>query len=522
MNKRSLVAAIMLIGVGIIFGVVLVSNFGNSGLTSLFAGGIKDIGAKTPPVAMNEAVRALNDAHISVAKSVNPAVVSINVITETKISKNRIPDLFKFFGMPDDGTGQGDGEENDGGKDQTQKSEGAGSGVVISDDGYIVTNNHVVEDAKADGIKVIFSDKKEYKAKLIGRDPLTDVAVLKIDATGLQAVHVGNSDNVQVGEMVIAVGNPLGLHSTVTSGIVSALGRGALGLNKDNYAIENFIQVDAAINPGNSGGGLFNLQGSLIGINTAIASRTGYFSGYGFAIPINLAKAVILDIMEDGKVDRGYIGVQIRSVDEVIAKSMKLDKVAGVLVDNVLPDGAASKAGLESGDVILELDGVSVNTSNELQSRVVMHRAGESIKLKIWRDGKLISKSVTLQPRDKDKLASEDAKKGLTDDDMDTDSGKPVSFKQLGFTVGMLTEKAKKDNDVETGVVITKVEQFSEAAERGLFPNAVILKADKQNIQTPGQLKKAFDAKRGDIIRLQLKTKDGTRLIFIEVPKENS
>jgi len=280
--------------------------------------------------------------------------------------------------------------------------------------------------------------------------------------------------------------------------------------------------VDAAINPGNSGGGLFNLQGSLIGINTAIASRTGYFSGYGFAIPINLAKAVILDIMEDGKVDRGYIGVQIRSVDEVIAKSMKLDKVAGVLVDNVLPDGAASKAGIESGDVILELDGVSVNTSNELQSRVVMHRAGESIKLKIWRDGKLISKSVTLQPRDKDKLASEDAKKGLTDDDIDTDSGKPVSFKQLGFTVGMLTEKAKKDNDVETGVVITKVEQFSEAAERGLFPNAVILKADKQNIQTPGQLKKAFDAKRGDIIRLQLKTKDGTRLIFIEVPKENS
>ena len=521
MNKRTLVSAIMLIGVGIIFGVVLVSNFGNSGLTSLFAGGVKDIGAKAPPVVTSEVVRALNDAHINVARSVNPAVVSINVITETKVSKNRIPDIFKFFGMPDDGSGQGGGEDN-GGKDQTEKSEGAGSGVVITDDGYIVTNNHVVEDAKADGIKVIFSDKKEYKAKLIGRDPLTDVAVLKIEANGLYAVHLGNSDNVQVGEMVIAVGNPLGLHSTVTSGIVSALGRGALGLNRDNYAIENFIQVDAAINPGNSGGGLFNLQGSLIGINTAIASRTGYFSGYGFAIPVNLAKAVILDIMEDGKVDRGYIGVQIRSVDEVIAKSMKLDKVAGVLVDNVLPDGAAMKAGLESGDVILELDGVSVNTSNELQSRVVMHRAGESIKLKIWRDGKLISKSVTLQPRDKDKLASDDAKKGLTDDEMDTDSGKPVSFKELGFTVGMLTEKAKKDNDVETGVVITKVEQFSEAAERGLFPNAVILKADKQNIQTPGQLKKAFDAKRGDIIRLQLKTKEGTRLIFIEVPKENS
>jgi serine protease Do len=516
MNKRSLVAAIMLIGVGIIFGVVLVSNFGNGGMGSLFAGGIKDVGAKNPPVVVNETVKALNDAYKAVSKSVNPSVVSINVLTETKVPKNRLPDIFKFFGQPDDGSQDENSDE-----DRTQKSEGAGSGVVVSDDGYIVTNNHVVEDAQADGIKVIFSDKKEYKAKLIGRDPLTDIAVLKIEATGLPAVHFGNSDNVQVGEMVIAVGNPLGLHSTVTSGIVSALGRGALGLNRDSYAIENFIQVDAAINPGNSGGGLFNLQGSLIGINTAIASRTGYFSGYGFAIPANLAKAVILDIMDDGKVDRGYIGVQIRSVDEVIAKSMKLDNVAGVLVDNVLPDGAASKAGLESGDVILELDGVPVNTSNELQSRVVQHRAGESVKLKIWRDGKFIFKSVTLQPKDKDKLAA--AKKGnAPGEELDEDSNKPISFKQLGFTVGSLTEKAKKDNDVESGVLITKVDQFSEAAARGLFPNAVILKADKQTIQTPAQLKKAIDAKRGDVIRLQLKSKDGTRLVFIEVPKENS
>ena len=280
--------------------------------------------------------------------------------------------------------------------------------------------------------------------------------------------------------------------------------------------------MDAAINPGNSGGGLFNLQGSLIGINSAIASRTGYFSGYGFAIPVNLAKAVILDIMDDGKVDRGYIGVQIRSVDEVIAKSMKLDNVAGVLVDNVLPNGAASKAGLESGDVILELDGLPVNTSNELQSRVVQHRAGETVKLKVWRDGKVINKSVTLQPKDDDKLA-DNAKKGIgPGEELDEDSNKPVTFKQLGFSVSSLTEKAKKDNDVENGVVITKVDQYSEAAERGLYPNGVITKADKQSIQTPAQLKKAMDAKRGDVIRLQLKTKDGTRLVFIEVPKENS
>jgi len=308
MTKKPIVSAVLLIGIGIIFGVALVSTFNTGGIGSAFAAN-KEIGAKQAPVTLSPQVQALNDAMVNASKSVNATVVNIKVVTESKIDKKQFRDFFRFFGNPEDMQGGEEGE--------TQKSEGAGSGVIISSDGYIITNNHVVDQAKEDGMTVILSDKKEYKAKLIGKDPLTDIAVIKIDATNLPVAHIGNSDEVAIGEMVIAVGNPLGLNSTVTSGIVSAIGRGQLGLNRDRYAVENLIQTDAAINPGNSGGGLFNLKGSLIGINNAIATRTGGYMGYGFAIPSNLMKAVALDLIEDGKVDRGYIGISLRPVDDV-------------------------------------------------------------------------------------------------------------------------------------------------------------------------------------------------------------
>jgi serine protease Do len=517
MLKRPLVTAVLLIGVGIIFGIALVSTFTGGGIGSVFAAG-KDIGAKNAPVTLSPQVQAINEAFANASKAVNETVVNINVITETKVPKNRLPDFFRFFGNPRDNQ-----EEEGGDEPQTQRSEGAGSGVIISQDGYIITNNHVVEEAREDGIKVIMHDRKEYTAKLIGRDPLTDVAVIKIDANGLPVAHLGNSDEVQIGEMVIAVGNPLGLNSTVTSGIVSAIGRGALGLNRDRYAVENFIQTDAAINPGNSGGGLFNLRGSLIGINSAIASRTGYFSGYGFAIPVNLAKAIALDLIEDGKVDRGYIGISLRPVDEVVAKSVKLDKVAGALVDDIIKGSPAEKAGIESGDIILELDGKAVNSSNDLQSMVAQRRAGDAVKLKIWRDGKAIVKTVTLQRRDNDKTASAEGAKGSQDNDKeDADANKPVVFKELGLTIGPLTDKVKKENELENGVLITKVEQYSPASERGVFPTGIIVKADKQEIKSPGQLKKIIDSHRGDVVRLQIRYKEGTRLVFLEIPKEKS
>jgi serine protease Do len=306
----------------------------------------------------------------------------------------------------------------------------------------------------------------------------------------------------------------------VTTGIISALGRGQLNLNKDQYAVENFIQTDAAINPGNSGGGLFNLNGSLVGINTAIASRTGFYNGYGFAIPSNLVKSVIIDLIEDGKIDRGYIGVQISSVDEVSAKAYKLEKVAGVIVQKVLDGSPAEKAGIEIGDVILDLDGAPVNTSNELQSRVSMHKVGDAIKLKILRDGKTIYKTVILKPRDEDaKTASNEAKPGKSEDE---ELNKPVKFDKLGFSVSPTTSKIKEDMGVEKGIVISNVERYGEAASRGIAPNGIILKANNQEISTTGQFKKIIEQNAGEVIRLQVKYKDGARLVFIEVPKNNS
>ena len=512
MSKKPIVSAVLLIGIGIVFGIALVSTFDTGGIGSVFAAN-KDIGAKNPPITLSPQVQAINDAFTAASKTVNATVVNIKIVTETK-RNNSMRDLFKFFGGPE-------GFENSPEDDQgMQKSEGAGSGVIISTDGYIITNNHVVDEAKEDGITVILSDKKEYKAKLIGKDPLTDLAVIKVEANNLPVAHIGNSDEVAIGEMVIAVGNPLGLNSTVTSGIVSAIGRGALGLNRDRYAVENFIQTDAAINPGNSGGGLFNLRGSLIGINSAIATRTGGYMGYGFAIPANLMKAVALDIIEDGKVDRGYIGISLRPVDEVSAKSLKLEKVIGALVDDILKDSPAEKAGIEPGDVILELDGKPVNSSNDLQSLVAQRRAGDKVNLKIWRDGKSITKSVTLKKRDDDKMASNDEGVTGSGNTVEDNSNGTESFKDLGFTINPLSEKNKTELEVEKGVFVSKVEPYSVAGQRGLSSGIAIVKADKQEITKTGQIKKLLKDRQGEVVILQIKTKDRFGLVFLEIPKQ--
>jgi serine protease Do len=244
--------------------------------------------------------------------------------------------------------------------------------------------------------------------------------------------------------------------------------------------------------------------------------------GYGFAIPSNLMKAVALDLIEDGKVDRGYIGISLRPVDEVSAKSLKLDKVAGALVDDIIKDSPAEKSGIEPGDVILELDGKPVNSSNDLQSLVAQRRAGDKVNLKIWREGKSINKQVTLKRRDDDKLASNDeGVTGSTTSEEDNSNG-TVSFKDLGFTIAPLSDKNKTDLDIEQGVFVSKVEQYSVAGQRGLFPGIAIVKADKQVITKTGQIKKLMKDRQGEVIRLQVKSKDGSRLVFLEIPKEKS
>ncbi len=275
-----------------------------------------------------------------------------------------------------------------------QPIEGYGSGVIISSDGYIITNNHVIE--RSDYIEVILNDKRSYQAKLIGTDPFTDIALLKIEEDDLAAISYGDSDNLKIGEWVLAAGNPFNLTSTVTAGIVSAKARNIDVLNQE-YAIESFIQTDAAVNPGNSGGALVNTRGELVGINTAIASRTGSFSGYSFAIPVNIAKKVVSDLIEYGSVQRALLGVSIRDLDARGAKYLGIDKIEGVYISKISVGGAAEKAGIESGDIIISINKTRINKVSELQEQISKFRPGDKISLEVRRDDKLLDFEVVLQ-----------------------------------------------------------------------------------------------------------------------------
>ncbi len=265
--------------------------------------------------------------------------------------------------------------------------ESAGSGVVITPQGHIVTNYHLIRDAST--LRVVFEDKSEYEAYVVGVDQSTDLAVIRIELEldhEVPAIVLGDSDEIQPGDWVLAVGNPLQLTSTVTAGIVSALGR-AMQVIDEEISVEDFIQTDAAINPGNSGGALVNLRGELVGINTAIATNSGYYEGYGFAIPVNLVMRIAVDLIDYGEVQRGFMGVELGNVDAQLAKSLSLDGVNGVFVHKVVSGGAAERGGLRAGDVILALDGRRVNETNKLQSAVAFYRPGERVSLSIWRDG---------------------------------------------------------------------------------------------------------------------------------------
>ena len=520
MSRRSLLTAISLVGIGVVAGVILMTSFSSHVIGQLFASDIT-LGAGTPPTPAPPAVKLLNDQFANVAGAVTQSVVSISVKIDQKKAARELEgmeELFRRFGpffSPDGG----DGEES-----SPRERDAAGSGVILTADGYVVTNNHVVESAKEGGITVTTTDNKEYKARLVGRDPLTDLAVLKIDGRFLPA-HLAQRSDIRIGEWVVAVGSPLGLQSTVTTGIISALGRGIgiVGTNeltneRNRYAIENFIQTDAAINPGNSGGGLFNLNGSLIGINTAIASRTGVNAGYGFAIPVDMMRSVVLDIIDDGKIERGYIGVEITSVDEASAKAVGLPKVAGVNVNKVVKGGAAEAAGIEAGDVILDVDGRSVKSSNELQSEIVLRRAGDKVNLKIWRDGREITKTVRLKAPNESDVASNDAR---NENDEQFDVNEPVAFKDLGFSVSPLSGEQRSSFGVSQGVYVTKVERTGRMAYRGLRSNTVILKADGKEISSPSQLKRIISAKSpGDGVMFVIKNGDGSKqAISVQMPE---
>lgn len=308
------------------------------------------------------------------ARKVTPAVVHIQSTMGTREGERQnpyrnIPPQFRdFFNIPDGSTPR----------------RGAGSGVIISSDGYIVTNNHVIDNA--DIVTIVLNDNRSYQAEVIGSDPTTDLALVKIDESDLPFVEFGNMDEVEVGEWVLAVGNPFNLSSTVTAGIVSATGR-SINILREQAAVESFIQTDAAINPGNSGGALVNTQGKLIGINTAIASPTGSYSGYGFAVPVDLTKKVVNDLLNYGTVQRGYLGVLIRNIDAQLAEEENLDITRGVYIDSLIANSAAQDAGIRAGDVIVKIDDYAINASPQLISLIAQRRPGDEITLTVVRNG---------------------------------------------------------------------------------------------------------------------------------------
>lgn len=493
MRKKNLYGAAALLVIGIIFGAVLVSGFGwvRPSLAEF------KLGAQEAPVTDID-INAFSKAFVEVADKVTPSIVQINVVAERK---NQQDDFFFFFPFRDN---------------VPREQMGAGSGVIVSEDGYIITNNHVVENASS--VKVHFYDKRVLEATVIGTDPLTDLAVIKVEANDLPAAYMGNSDDLKVGQWVMAIGNPLSLSSTVTAGIISAKGR-SINILRDRgpAAIEDFIQTDAAINPGNSGGALVDLSGAVIGINTAIATQgSGSYIGYGFAIPINIAKTVSKELITSGKVNRGYIGVQITPVDPTTAKAVGLEKAKGVLVQNIVENGAAKDAGIKEGDIILKIDGREVNQANELQSYIASKTAGTKVNLTLWRDGETFDKSVTLKANEQDNAQPV---KELRSNKSGKGKGNSLTYDGIGFTVRDMSSEEKESYKVNDGVFITEVKSLSEAYDQGLFQGLVITQADRKNVRSVDDFDEIIKNNKGKAVLLKVIDREGTaRFVGIDIP----
>jgi serine protease Do len=438
----------------------------------------------------------------SVLKPALPAVVNIHT---SKIVKSKPSQMMPFFNDPmfrqffgDQGFGQGQQQQP-----QTEREQSLGSGVIITSDGTIVTNNHVIEGAS--DIEVDLSDKREFKAKLIGTDTKTDVAVLKIDATNLPTLAVGDSSKLQVGDVIFAIGDPFGIGETATMGIVSATGRGGLGI--EGY--EDFIQTDAAINPGNSGGAMIDLHGDLIGINTAILSGGGGGNqGVGFAIPINMARSVMDQIVGHGKVVRGYLGLFPQDVTPVLAQQFGLSKPGGALVSGLKPDAPAAKAGLRDGDVILELNGQPVESANDLRLRVSQSAPGTTVKLLVSRDGKTQAMNVTLGELPPDKTAEETPGESTGSDGLE------------GVNVQDVTPDALQELQLPAGtrgVVVTSVDPSSSAAEAGLDRGFVIQEVNRKPVHSVSEYKQALaSAGKQSVLLLVVAPGGGTHYMVIE------
>ena len=417
-----------------------------------------------------------SEAFIKVASNGNPAVVSI--VSEKVIEQN----YNQYFSPFGDQFPQG-----------KSRGHSLGSGVIIdSDEGYIITNNHVIDDAE--DIKVILYDKREVRGTIVATDPPSDLAVIKVDSNGLSTVTFGNSDQLSVGEWVVAIGSPFGLHlnHTVTAGIVSAIGRSSV-ISRNNF--EDFIQHDAAINPGNSGGALFNLDGELVGINTAIATD-GYSranAGVGFAIPINMVKRVIEDLISDGKVTRGWLGVQIQDVDEGMAKALRLKERNGAIISQVIKNSPAEDAGVEKQDVIIAVNGIKVDDSSNLKNLISSGRPHDKTKLTLIRDGHEKKLTVTLGIRPGEKELAETYRYG------------EKLFDILGLRVETFANGDPKNLDYVDGVKIVEVKKDSPASDNNINRGDIITEMGKTSIKEKNEYDSKLESySKGDTIMLRI------------------
>ena len=501
--RDQLLSGILLILIGITVGII-VMLFRQGDLTFDRAEvRFTEVNRSELPIWSDEELEKIDDRFVfrTVAETVIPTVVYIETVVTTR---NRIDNgededhpLWQRFMPP--------------------RTQTVGSGVIISQDGYILTNNHVIEDAIRGGISVMLENKRQYDARIVGRDPSTDLAVIKIDATNLSNITVGNSNNLRIGEWVLAVGNPFRLQSTVTAGIVSALSRDVQIIN-DALRIESFIQTDAAINRGNSGGALVNTSGELIGINTAIATASGNYQGYGFAVPSNLAMKVASDIIEFGEVRRGLLGVNIQSVNERDARRLGLDSIRGVLVMGVSAESAARKGGIIESDIIIEVNGEIVNEANQLQEKVAMFRPGDTVNLTVWRNGQKLDKNVILQelvrpePEElsfnEQEIIPEDELNGERFEDREGTGIEHRNFEQFGFTIRGL---ASPEDPEKMEFYIHRILRGTEAHNRGLRTGSKIMEVDGEAITRFRQMERKFDKalREERSIELKIETENG-------------
>ena len=465
------------------------------------------------PQVTEEAIRPaldLSEAFVNIAEAVTPAVVRIETRRTARTASGGADQFRRFFNMPDP-------------EDQPRLS--GGSGFLISTDGYILTNDHVVSDAEE--ITVFLQDRRRYDATLVGSDPTTDVAVIRIDEEDLPTLSFGDSDVVRVGEWVLAVGNPgfgggSALDYTVTAGIVSAKGRplnliqGELGRDPEfgpqiaQFAIEDFIQTDAVINPGNSGGPMVNLRAQVVGINSAIASQSGFYQGYGFAIPIDLARRVMEDLIEYGAVRRGYLGVRIAEVTPEDAEVYRLPDVSGVLIQDVPLDGPAADAGLQAEDVVVELDGITVSRPGQLQQLIARKRPGDRVAVSFYRSGRVRELTVRLTESPINEAPEREPVRAARAEE------------KLGIQVMDLTPDVAGQLQFEdpTGVIVEDVERLGPAGRRGIIPGMKILEINRESVETADDVKDILeDVAPGDIVTLRVQRATGQpQIVNVRVP----